>query len=91
MLLVEIILEIGRSINIVMVKALIATGDVKFPVICGIICQWIVAALFSYILGIVCDLGLVGVWIALAMDECVRGFIYLIRFRRAKWMQMKTL
>lgn len=90
-LLVEIILEIGRSINIVMVKALIATGDVKFPVICGIICQWIVAALFSYILGIVCDLGLVGVWIALAMDECVRGFIYLIRFRRAKWMQMKTL
>lgn len=90
-LLVEIVLEIGRSINIVMVKALIATGDVRFPVICGIICQWIVAAFFSYIFGIVCNLGLVGVWIALAMDECVRGFIYLIRFHRAKWMHMKTL
>lgn len=90
-LLVEIVLEIGRSINIVMVKALIATGDVRFPVICGIICQWIVAAFFSYIFGIVCNLGLVGVWIALAMDECVRGLIYLIRFHRAKWMHMKTL
>ena len=90
-LLVEIVLEIGRSINIVMVKALIATGDVRFPVICGIVCQWIVAALFSYIFGIVCDLGLVGVWIALAMDECVRGLIYLVRFHKAKWMNMKTV
>lgn len=89
-LLVEIFLEIGRSINIVMVKALIATGDVKFPVACGIVCQWVVAALFSYLLGIVLDLGLVGVWIALAMDECVRGFIYVIRFKMEKWKTMSV-
>lgn len=88
--LVEIFLEIGRSINIVMVKALIATGDVKFPVACGIVCQWLVAALFSYILGSVLGLGLVGVWIALAMDECVRGFIYLIRFKLGKWKRFQT-
>ena len=88
-LFVEIFLEIGRSINIVMVKALIATGDVKFPVVCGIICQWLVAALFAYILGIVCQLGLVGVWIALALDECVRGFIYLIRFKMGKWRKLQ--
>lgn len=90
-LLVEIFLEIGRSINIVMVKALIATGDVKFPVACGIVCQWTVAALFSYLFGIVFDLGLVGVWIALAMDECVRGFIYVIRFKMEKWKTMKVV
>lgn len=89
-LMVEIILELGRSINIVMVKALIATGDVKFPVVCGIICQWLAAALFSYILGSVFGLGLVGVWIALAMDECIRGFIYVIRFKMEKWKQIKT-
>ncbi len=89
-LLVEIFLEIGRSINIVMVKALIATGDVKFPVVCGIVCQWVVAALFSYIFGILLNLGLTGVWIALAMDECVRGFIYVIRFKMEKWKTMKT-
>lgn len=89
-LLVEIFLEIGRSINIVMVKALIATGDVKFPVVCGIVCQWVVAALFSYIFGILLNLGLAGVWIALAMDECVRGFIYVIRFKMEKWKTMKT-
>lgn len=88
-LFVEIFLEIGRSINIVMVKALIATGDVKFPVICGIVCQWLVAALFSYIFGIVCGLGLVGVWIALALDECVRGFIYVVRFKMGKWRKLQ--
>ena len=90
-LLVEIFLEIGRSINIVMVKALIAVGDVKFPVACGITCQWVVAALFSYIIGSVMGLGLVGVWIALALDECIRGFIYIIRFKRGKWKTIKTL
>lgn len=89
-LLVEIFLEIGRSINIVMVKALIATGDVKFPVACGITCQWVVAAMFSYIIGSVMGLGLVGVWIALAMDECIRGFIYVIRFKKGKWKTIKT-
>lgn len=89
-LLVEIFLEIGRSINIVMVKALIATGDVKFPVACGIVCQWVVAALFSYILGSLLGMGLVGVWIALAMDECVRGFIYLVRFKLGKWKNFQT-
>lgn len=87
-LLVEIFLEIGRSINIVMVKALIATGDVKFPVVCGITCQWVVAALFSYIIGSMLGLGLVGVWIALAMDECIRGFIYVIRFKLGKWKKL---
>lgn len=89
-LLVEIFLEIGRSINIVMVKALIATGDVKFPVVCGIVCQWAVAALFSYILGIGLGLGLTGVWIALAMDECIRGLIYLVRFKLGKWKKLEV-
>ncbi len=89
-LLVEIFLEIGRSINIVMVKALIATGDVKFPVACGIVCQWVVAALFSYLIGSVLGLGLTGVWIALAMDECIRGFIYVVRFKLGKWKTLKV-
>lgn len=89
-MLVEIFLEIGRSVNIVMVKALIAAGDVKYPVVCGIIFQWLVAALFSYILGSICGLGLVGVWIAMAMDECIRGLMFVIRFKSEKWKQMKV-
>ena len=89
-MLVEIFLEIGRSVNIVMVKALIAVGDVKYPVVCGIFFQWVVAALFSYILGSVCGLGLVGVWIAMAMDECFRGILFVIRFKSEKWKQMKV-
>lgn len=89
-MLVEIFLEIGRSVNIVMVKALIAVGDVKYPVVCGIFFQWVAAALFSYILGSVCGLGLVGVWIAMAMDECFRGILFVIRFKSEKWKQMKV-
>lgn len=84
-LLVEIILEIGRSVNITMVKCLVATGDVNFPVTISIFSAWLVAVGGGYLLGIVFDMGLVGIWIAMACDECLRGIVCLIRFKTGKW------
>ncbi len=84
-LLVEIILEIGRSVNITMVKCLVATGDVNFPVAISIFSAWLVAVGGGYLLGIVFDMGLVGIWIAMACDECLRGIVFLIRFKTGKW------
>ena len=31
-------------------------------------------------------LGLDGVWIAMAVDLCVRGTLFLIRLKRGKWL-----
>ena len=41
-LLVEIILEIGRSVNITMVKCLVATGDVNFPMTVSVFSVWLI-------------------------------------------------
>lgn len=87
-LLIEVVLELGRAVNIVMVLALQAVGDVGFPVTVGIICMWFVAVLFSWLFGIKFGWGLQGIWVAMAMDECIRAVLFIIRWRRGKW---KTL
>lgn len=84
-LLIEFFLEIGRSVNITMTKCLVAVGDVNFPVIVGIISMWGIAVVGSYILGVKMGYGLIGIWIAMAFDEAVRGIIFIIRFKQQKW------
>lgn len=84
-LLVEIILEIGRSVNITMVKCLVATGDVNFPMTVSVFSVWLIAVGLGYVFGVALGLGLVGIWIAMACDECLRAIVFVIRFRTGKW------
>lgn len=84
-----IILEPGRSFNLVMINSLRAAGDVKFPVYIGILSMWGVAVLFAYLLGIVFGLGLIGIWIAFILDEWLRGILMLRRWRSRIWIQKK--
>lgn len=84
---VEIFLEIGRAVNLTMVRSLQSTQDVKYPAYIGIVSMWGIATLFSYILGQGFGLGLVGVWIAMAMDECLRGLLFIIRWNKKDWMK----
>lgn len=82
---VAIFLEIGRTGNLVIINSMRAAGDVKFPTILGMISMWGISVLLGYILGIVCDLGLVGIWIAMALDEIVRAVVVYIRWRKRTW------
>ena len=84
-LFIDIFLEQGRAINLVTVRTLQACGDTKFPIFIGIIDTWVVAVVGGFVLSIVFNLGLVGIWIALASDEIFRGIIYIIRFKTGKW------
>ncbi|MBM7579779.1 MATE family efflux transporter [Jeotgalibacillus terrae] len=84
-----IILEPGRSFNLVVINSLRAAGDVKFPVYIGILSMWGVAVLFAYLLGIVFGLGLIGIWIAFILDEWLRGILMLRRWRSKGWIEKK--
>ena len=90
-LLVEFFLEIGRGLNIVMTRALTTAGDVWYPVIVGIISMWLVAVIGGWLLGHGLALGLVGIWIAMACDECVRGALFVRRFRKGGWRQRQLV
>ena len=89
-LFVAVFHEPGRSINTVLIPGLKGAGDVLFPVIIGLVSMWGIGVFVSYLLGVQMGLGLVGIWIALAMDEWLRGIVMLGRWRSRVWMK-KTL
>ena len=51
-MLIEIFLEIGRTVNIIMVQCLQAAGDIRTPMIVGIFGMWLCAVNLSFILGV---------------------------------------
>ncbi|MFC4322334.1 MATE family efflux transporter [Litchfieldia salsa] len=85
LLLLAIILEPGRAFNLIIINALRATGDVKFPVYMGILSMWGIAVPISYFLGIYLGYGLIGIWIAFILDEWLRGIIMLWRWKTKAW------
>jgi len=76
-------------ITLVISSALQGAGDTKFPMYATFIGIWGVRVLGVYILGMKLNLGLVGVWIAYALDVTVRGIILMIRFMKGKWKEIK--
>ncbi|HAS72883.1 MAG TPA: MATE family efflux transporter [Clostridiales bacterium UBA8960] len=84
-LVIDIFVEIGRVANLVIISSLKAAGDVNFPVGIGIVSMWLVSTLGAYVLGVVMGFGLIGIWIAMAADELLRGALMVGRLRSGKW------
>ncbi|MBQ4520646.1 MAG: MATE family efflux transporter [Bacteroidaceae bacterium] len=82
---VEVLLEHGRALNFFGVNALRSTGDIYFPVNVGITVMWTVQVIGSYVFGISMGWGLVAMWAVFALDENIRGFIFVRRWNSFKW------
>ncbi|SUC81344.1 multidrug efflux protein [Pragia fontium] len=63
--LLSVFLEPGRTLNIVMVNALRASGDAKFPLYTAMFFMWCVSIPIGYYLGIKMEMGIIGIWIGL--------------------------
>ncbi len=81
----SIVLEIGRTFNIVMVNSLRASGDAKFPFFAGIVFMLGVSLPVGYILCFHFGLGIVGIWIGFCSDEWLRGLCNAYRWKSRKW------
>ncbi|MFN0183774.1 MAG: MATE family efflux transporter [Aquabacterium sp.] len=79
-------LETGRTFNLVVINALRAAGDARFPVLAGAASMLLVLAGGSWLLGVHLGLGLAGVWLAYAADEWLRGLIMWWRWRGLHWV-----
>ena len=82
---VVFLLEIGRCVNVIFINALKSSGDVMYPLICAIFSMFLVAGLGSWVFGIWLNLGLIGIFLAYALDELVRGILMLLRWKSGKW------
>lgn len=87
LLRVSILLEFGRSLNLIYVGALKGAGDVRFPVLYGIFSNWCVMVLLAYILGIRFQLGIVGCFLGISADEITRGAVMFFRWKGKLWME----
>ncbi|MDQ0338636.1 putative MATE family efflux protein [Caldalkalibacillus uzonensis] len=85
LLLICLILEPGRTFNLVLISSLRATGDARFPFKMAVVSMWGISVPLAYVLGIHFGLGLIGVWVAYTVDEWFRGLIMLGRWRSRKW------
>ena len=81
-----VLLEPGRTFNLVVINALRATGDARYPVVAGAASMLVVLAGGSWFLGVHLGLGLVGLWIAYAADEWIRGLLMWRRWATQGWV-----
>ncbi|RZL35054.1 MAG: MATE family efflux transporter, partial [Rubrivivax sp.] len=81
-----VLLEPGRVFNMVVINALRATGDARYPVVAGAASMAVVLAGGSWFLGVYMGWGLVGVWIAYAADEWIRGLLMWRRWATLGWL-----
>jgi putative MATE family efflux protein len=86
-LLLSIALETGRTINIVLINSLRAAGDAKYPLWVGMFTMVGMSVPLGYLLVFQLDLGLAGIWLAIAADEWSRAIIMFFRWRSRAWEQ----
>lgn len=86
-ILSDFVLELGRSRNLVLVNALRAAGDVRYPLYIGLFSMWFFSVGVSFVLGIWLNWGLVGIWIGLGLDECFRALLMQIRWDKGRWIR----
>ncbi|WP_374121360.1 MATE family efflux transporter [Paenibacillus sp. LHD-117] len=84
-LLYALILETGRTINIIIVNSLRASGDAKYPLWIGMFSMVGMSLPLGYVFVFHLGMGLPGIWLAIAADEWLRAIIFYFRWRSRKW------
>ena len=68
-----------------------AAGDVKFTMYVSVLSTIVVRLLLSYLLGMVLQMGVIGVAIAMVLDWVIRGILFLWRQRSGKWKSFRVI
>ena len=83
----SVLLESGRTFNLVVINALRASGDARFPFYLGVLSMWGVWVPLAWFFGLQLGWGLLGVWAAGTCDEWCRGLLMYRRWRRRQWLK----
>lgn len=68
-----------------------SVGDVKFTMYVSIISTIVVRLFLSWLLGIVFDMGVIGIALAMVSDWIVRAVIFLWRQKSGKWKNFQVI
>lgn len=82
---IEAFAEPMFAASIVCYGVFVGAGDTLIPCTMNLGSMWVVRITLAVLLA--STMGLQGVWIAMAIELCFRGFIFLLRLRTDSWMK----
>jgi len=82
---IEAFAEPMFAASIIAVCVCVGAGDTLKPAIISLCSMWFIRLTMAYALSI--NYGLIGVWIAMAIELTIRGILLTIRLFRGKWMK----
>lgn len=85
LLAIDIMLEVGRSTNLVFGNALKTSGDALYPMAIAVAFAFLCAAGGTWLFGIRLGWMAAGAYVAMAMDECVRAVFMFLRWQSGRW------
>lgn len=68
-----------------------AAGDVKYTMYSSIFATVIMRVVLSYLFGIVFNLGVIGIALAMGLDWCIRAILSFRRFQSGRWLSHQVL
>lgn len=68
-----------------------ASGDVRYTMYVSIFSTIGCRVVFSVLIGIFLDLGVIGIAFAMCLDWMIRAMFFWIRFRRGKWKEFRVI
>ena len=74
-----------QSSQFVTTGALRGAGDTKYPAVVIFICTLIVRSVLGYIFVVQLDMGLIGAWFAIVVDQLLKTAMIFARYNTGKW------
>lgn len=91
LLLINGFAQCGSAINIVVGNALRGAGDARYTAYMSIFITWMVGLPTAYFLGIYWEYHLIGIWLAMVLDEWMRAAMNWTRWRQRLWQKSNLL
>ncbi|RDY27096.1 MATE family efflux transporter [Romboutsia weinsteinii] len=88
LIILSILLEPARAANSILIAQLNSAGDVRFPVITGMVVTYFLTIPMSFIVGVVLGYGICGVWVVSIIDEWIRATLFYIRWKKGNWKKI---
>lgn len=68
-----------------------SAGDVRYPMIVGVLVMFGCRVFLAWVLGTVCGMGVLGTWYAMFLDWIVRAVCFVTRYRGTRWTKFHAI
>ncbi len=83
------IVQPAQATQFILAGALRGAGDTKWPLYASVFGIWGGRVFLGYLFTQVLHFGLLGAWVAIAIDQCIRAIVIFQRFSAGRWKALQ--